>query len=50
MPPVEPVEGTSKPVEASSGDEFDDEDFDMEAIEQSMMQSGEQGSNHVCHS
>lgn len=50
VPPVEPVEGTSKPVEASSGDEFDDEDFDMEAIEQSMMQSGEQGSNHVCHS
>ncbi|PLB46749.1 hypothetical protein P170DRAFT_221441 [Aspergillus steynii IBT 23096] len=50
VPPVEPVNGTSKPVEASSGDEFDDEDFDMDAIEQSMMQSGEKGSNHVCHS
>lgn len=34
----------------SSGDEFDDDDFDLEAIEQSMKQSGEYGSNHVCHS
>lgn len=34
----------------SPGDEFDDDDFDLEAIEQSMNQSGEYGSNHVCHS
>ncbi|KAH8422669.1 bifunctional ATP-dependent DNA helicase/ssDNA endodeoxyribonuclease DNA2 [Aspergillus melleus] len=45
MPPLEPVKGASKPVETSSGDEFDDDDFDMEAIEQSMMQSGEKASN-----
>lgn len=36
--------------EASSGDEFDDEDFDLDAIEQSMKESGQDGSNHVCHS
>lgn len=43
-------EGTAKAQEFSSGDEFDDDDFDLEAIEQSMNQSGEYGSNHVCHS
>lgn len=34
----------------SSSDEFDDDDFDLEAIEQSMKQPGEYGSDHVCHS
>ncbi|OJJ40513.1 hypothetical protein ASPWEDRAFT_218869 [Aspergillus wentii DTO 134E9] len=39
-------EGAKLSFEASSGDEFDDDDFDMEAIEQSMLQSGEDGSHH----
>lgn len=34
----------------SSGDEFDDEDFDFEAIEQSMRHPGDNGRSHVCHS
>lgn len=47
---AEPSKEPEKSLEASSGDEFDDEDFDLEAIEQSMKQSGEDGPNHVCHS
>lgn len=46
----EPSKEPEKPLEASSGDEFDDEEFDLEAVEQSMKQSGEDGPNHVCHS
>lgn len=49
-PTASAPEGTAKAQGFSSGDEFDDEDFDLEAIEQSMKQSGEDGSNHVCHS
>ena len=47
---AEPCKETRKPQEVSSGDEFDDEDFDLEAIEQSMKQSGEDGPSHVCRS
>lgn len=45
LPPAKP----EKPAEASSEDEFDDEDFDLEAIEQSLKQSGEETQNYVCH-
>ena len=42
--------GDVKNAEAtSSGDEFDDGDFDMEAIEQSMKQTAEGGPDDVCH-
>ena len=47
---MKPVQGVSVPRGESSGDEFDDDEFDMEAIEQSMRQSGADGSNYVCHS
>lgn len=36
--------------DASFGDEFDDDGLDIEAIEQSMMHSGADASNDVCHS
>ncbi|RAL01007.1 bifunctional ATP-dependent DNA helicase/ssDNA endodeoxyribonuclease DNA2 [Aspergillus ibericus CBS 121593] len=36
--------------ETPSGDEFDDDGLDLEAIEQSMVHSGAAGSNNVCHS
>jgi hypothetical protein len=47
---VHPAQEVNRPQGESSGDEFDDDEFDMEAIEQSMRQSGADGSNHVCHS
>lgn len=47
---AQPSTRLEKPKEASSDDEFDDEDFDLEAIEQSLKQSGEEMQNHVCHS
>ncbi|KAE8391370.1 hypothetical protein BDV23DRAFT_71727 [Aspergillus alliaceus] len=40
----------SRPQGESSSDEFDDDEFDMEAIEQTMTQTGADGSNYVCHS
>ncbi|OGM44593.1 DNA replication helicase Dna2 [Aspergillus bombycis] len=43
---AKPVRGVNMPQEVSSGDEFDDDEFDMEAIEQSMRQSGADGSNY----
>lgn len=45
MPPT----GAEESQETTSGDEFDDDDFDLEAIEQSMsmVQSFEDGSNKV---
>lgn len=46
---VPPPATSEKPTEASSDDEFGDEDFDFEAIEQSLKQSGED-TQHVCHS
>lgn len=46
---AEPPKGAEKGQGMSSGDEFDDDDFDVEAIEQSMNQA-EAGSNHVCRS
>lgn len=46
--PTNPSKETEKPG-VSSGDEFDDEDFDFEAIEQSMRQSDENGPSNVCH-
>lgn len=36
--------------DASFGDEFDDDGLDIEAIEQSMVHSGADASNDVCHS
>ncbi|KAE8383674.1 hypothetical protein BDV26DRAFT_251427 [Aspergillus bertholletiae] len=47
---AKPVQEVNVPQEESFGDEFDDDEFDMEAIEQSMRQSGVDESNHVCHS
>lgn len=47
---AQPPTRLEKPKDASSDDEFDDEDFDLEAIEQSLKQSGEEMQNHVCHS
>lgn len=44
-----PPKEIEKP-DLSSGDEFDDEDFDFEAIEQSMRHPGDDGRSHVCHS
>lgn len=42
-----PAQGTKAVEGISSGDEFDDEDFDLEAIENSMLQSGARGSSQV---
>ncbi|THC92535.1 hypothetical protein EYZ11_007988 [Aspergillus tanneri] len=42
-----PAGDTNISTETFSGDEFDDGDFDMEAIEQSMIQSGAKELNHV---
>ncbi|RDH37067.1 hypothetical protein BDQ94DRAFT_137421 [Aspergillus welwitschiae] len=36
--------------DASFGDEFDDDGLDIEAIEQSMVHSGADATNDVCHS
>lgn len=44
-----PSKKVEKP-DLSSGDEFDDEDLDFEAIEQSMRNPGDDGRSHVCHS
>ena len=46
---AQPPTKSEKPNEASSDDEFGDEDFDLEAIEQSLKQSGED-TQHVGHS
>lgn len=46
---AQPPKKPEKPTEASSDDEFGDEDFDLDAIEQSLKQSG-QDTQHVCHS
>jgi len=46
---INPYKESKKP-DLSSGDEFDDEDFDFEAIEQSMRHPGDNGRNHVCDS
>ncbi|KAF7589324.1 Tripartite DNA replication factor [Aspergillus hancockii] len=43
---VNSAQATNRLQGESSGDEFDDDEFDMEAIEQSMRQSGADGSNH----
>jgi len=43
------ITATAKTEPASSDDEFDD-DFDLEAIEQTMKQAGEAGPAYVCHS
>lgn len=45
-----PQKTSVKPDPESSGDEFDDDDFDLEAIEQTMKQTGENGQAYVCHS
>ena len=54
-PEMASMAGTRAPKEVQQAeetfdDEFDDDGFDLEAIEQSMKQSGEDGSNNVCHS
>lgn len=56
VPKPNPLDGTKdvigpeKTQETSWSDEFDDDDFDLEAIEQSMNQSNVDGSDHVCRS
>jgi DNA replication ATP-dependent helicase Dna2 len=50
LPGAIPQKTSVKPEPESSGDEFDDDDFDLEAIEQTMKQTGENGQAYVCHS
>jgi len=47
---IKPPTGPDKAEAALSDDEFDDDDFDLEAIEQTMKQAGEGGPAYVSHS